>query len=287
MRRCSRCGTRHDAPDWVCPACGSSPPVVNGIVRFPPSAADVRKDAEYLLDDLTDAERWHFWFQSRRRLVIWALGRYFPRMRSLLDVGCGSGFVLEGVRNHRPDVRLAGCDVTIDALVRGKQRLPGGVWFEALADSLPFDEEFDVVTALDVLEHIDRDDDALRGLFRAIVPGGGLVVTVPQHPWLWSAVDEFSCHRRRYSRAGLIRKARAAGFDIVRCTSFFTLTRPIVAASRFIPRRGGFDPAAELRMPRALNACLNALQRCESWLIETGLSLPLGSSLLIVARRLP
>ena len=257
----------------------------NGIFRFPPAHPDVPKDADYLLGDLSDAERWHFWFRSRRRLVIRALLRYFPGTRSLLDVGCGTGFVLEGIRRHCPGVRLSGCDVTIEALARGQQRLADVFWFEAFADALPFEEEFDVVTALDVLEHIDRDDDALRGLFRALVPGGGLVVTVPQHPWLWSAVDDFSCHRRRYTRSELLRKTREAGFEIVRCTSCFTLTLPVVAAARLLPGRRPFNPASELRLPRALNACLNLLQECESWLIETGLSLPVGSSLLMIARR--
>jgi SAM-dependent methyltransferase len=287
MRLCSRCGAPHDRSDWMCPACGASPVAREGILRFPAAHADGHRDADYRFGDLTDAEPWHFWFRSRRRLVVRALRRHFPGMRSLLDVGCGTGFVLEGVRHQCPGVRLAGCDITIEALARGKQRLPDVFWFEAFADSLPFEEEFDVVTALDVLEHVDRDEESLSALFRAIVPGGGLVVTVPQHPWLWSAVDDFSCHRRRYTRSELLRKARAAGFDIVRCTSCFTLTLPAVVASRLLSRRGAFDPAAELRLPRVLNACLNVLQECESWLIEIGLSLPVGSSLLMVARRPP
>jgi hypothetical protein len=98
-------------------------------------------------------------------------------------------------------------------------------------------------------------------------------------PRLGSAIDEFSCHSRRYTRSELLRTTRAAGFARVDCTSCLTLTLPAVVASRRLPRRRRFDPAAALRLPRTLNGCLNVLQECESWLVEMGLSLPLGSSL--------
>ncbi len=291
MRSCPRCRTGHQAPDWVCPACGAAPVPIQGILSFSAAsdtASDKRsadQDADYLRSDLAAAERWHFWFQSRRRLVLWMLQRYFPNMQSLLDVGCGSGFVLEGVREQRRDVALSGTDAGIDALLIARNRMPDVFWFEALADALPFEDEFDAVMALDVIEHIDRDGDALAGMFRVIVPGGGLILTVPQHPSLWTEVDAFSCHRRRYTRTELSQKVRVAGFEVVRCTSCFVLTLPLIMASRWRPRAGPFDPSAELRLPRLVNGGLNGLQEIESWLIKSGLSLPIGGSLLMVARR--
>ena len=287
MRLCIHCGARHHAPDWVCPECGAAPGSVHGFLRFAktPAANSLREDAEYLLPELTAAEQWHFWFQSRRRLVTWALGRYFPNLRSLLDVGCGTGFVLEGIRAQHPNARLSGSDATIDALVIARARMPDVFWFEALADALPFEQEFDVVLALDVMEHIDCDAEAIAGLFRATAHGGGAILTVPQHPFLWSAVDEFSYHRRRYTKADLLQKTRGAGFEILRCTSCFMLTLPLVLASRWRPSAAAFDPSAELRVPRAANSVLNAVQEFEWSLIRAGMSLPVGGSLLIVARR--
>jgi SAM-dependent methyltransferase len=160
MRSCPRCRTGHQAPDWVCPACGAAPVPIQGILSFSAAsdtASDKRsadQDANYLRSDLAAAERWHFWFQSRRRLVLWMLQRYFPNMQSLLDVGCGSGFVLEGVREQRRDVALSGTDAGIDALLIARNRMPDVFWFEALADGLPFEDEFDAVMALDVIEHM-------------------------------------------------------------------------------------------------------------------------------------
>jgi hypothetical protein len=116
-------------------------------------------------------------------------------------------------------------------------------------------------------------------------PGGLLVLTVPQHPALWSAVDDFSRHRRRYTRKELIGKVRGAGYDIARCTSCFSLTLPMLIVARQRPTRRTFDPVAELRIPRFLNWLLGALVAVESLVIKLGISLPAGGSLLVIARR--
>jgi SAM-dependent methyltransferase len=247
----------------------------------PPSR---RKDAKYLDADIQAAETRHFWFRCRRGLVLWMLRRYFPAARRVLDMGCGTGFVLEGLRDTDPSLVLAGCDARIETLAIARQALPGVFLCAADVEALPFDAQFDLVTALDVLEHIDDDAGALAALRRVIRPGGGLILTVPQHPWLWSEVDDFSRHRRRYVRADLESKAKAAGFDILRCTSLFAVTLPLVAASRLRARRK-FDPAAELRIPSALNGTLVAVSWLEGLLIKAGTSLPFGSSLMLVARR--
>jgi SAM-dependent methyltransferase len=241
-------------------------------------------DADYLLDDIVAAEPWHFWFRARRRLVLWALRWYFPRLRSLLDVGCGTGFVLDGLRRAFPDLMLAGCDVRLDVVCRARQRLHNVRLFQGDVLRLPVRPHLDAITALDVIEHLDDDEEALAEMFRALNPGGGLLITVPQHQWLWSVVDEFSRHRRRYSRADVLAKMQAAGFRVLRCTSFFSSILPLLALRRF-QTRGQFDAAAELRMPRTLNAAVAMLLQPEWLLIRTGVSLPMGGSLLIVAER--
>ena len=153
--------------------------------------------------------------------------------------------------------------------------------FQADAYRLPIERGFDVVIALDVIEHLDEDAAALREMFRVVEPGGGLVLTVPQHQWLWSTTDEFSRHRRRYSRAELLAKTRAAGFEVLRCTSFFTATLPLIALHRLTQS----SPVSEVRISRAANAVATIVLKPEWWLIKVGLSLPIGSSLMVVARR--
>jgi SAM-dependent methyltransferase len=244
-------------------------------------------DADYLLDDLQSAEAWHFWFRARSRLVRWAIESRFRSARSVLDVGCGTGFVLAELQRASPHLQLAGCDVLRPALVRARTRLDDARIFLGDATRLPLSRQFDVVLALDVIEHLDDDRAALSEMFRVTTPGGGVLVTVPQHQWLWSAVDDFSRHRRRYSRADLVGKMRAAGFGILRCTSLFTATLPLMALSRLPLRRDAFDPARELKISRTMNVAAEALIAPEWLLTRSGLSIPVGSTLAVVARRPP
>ena len=244
-------------------------------------------DADYQLADLVAAESWHFWFRARRRLVVWMIARAFPRLGSLLEVGCGTGFLLADLRVRFPGALLAGCDILFDSLRYAKPRLARGLVFQADARGLPIARRFDAVIALDVIEHLDDDVAALREMFRLVEPGGGLVLTVPQHQWLWSATDEFSCHRRRYSRAELLAKTRAAGFDVLQWTSFFTATLPLIALHRLARPGDGSQPVSELRISRAANAVAALMLQPEWWLIKAGISMPIGSSLIVVARRPP
>jgi len=242
------------------------------------------RDADYRFDDLVGAEASHFWFHARRDLVTWALDRYFPGCQRLLEVGCGAGFVLETLARRALPI-LAACDASAEALSRARQRARRALLFRADVRRLPVRGGFDAIMALDVIEHVFEDRDALREMLAALRPGGGLLLTVPQHRWLWSAVDEFSHHCRRYDRKDLIAKAREAGFDLVRCTSFFLATLPFALASRRSRRDVPFDPSAELRIPKALNLMFAGLLKPESWLVKAGVPLPAGSSLLLVARR--
>jgi SAM-dependent methyltransferase len=137
---------------------------------------------------------------------------------------------------------------------------------------------------LDVIEHIDDDAGAVASIHEVVRPGGGLIVTVPQHDWLWSEVDVFSCHRRRYVRSRLVRIVRAAGFRVERLTSIFALTLPLLLLSRLRQRRT-FDPAREFHIPRPLNAALSFITDMEWAGLSAGIDFPAGGSLLLVARR--
>jgi SAM-dependent methyltransferase len=241
-------------------------------------------DAEYLLDDLVAAESWHFWFRARRQLVLWALRKYFPTCHSVIDVGCGTGFVVQELQRTSPHLRVVGCDILHEAVSAARRRQRDLHVFQADVLRLSVRRQFDVIAALDVIEHLDDDEGALLEMFRTLQDGGGLIVTVPQHQWLWSQIDEFSHHRRRYDRAGLVGKLRAAGFDVLHCTSFFLSTLPLMVLGCFSRRDGACDPAAELRISRAANAVAGALLRPEWLLLRAGASLP-GGSLLAIARR--
>jgi SAM-dependent methyltransferase len=240
-----------------------------------------------LFEALAAVEPESFWFRARNRLVVSTLRRHFPDARSLLELGCGTGFVLEALRAAFPDWRLVGSELYEEGLGVARARLGGGVELvQADARSLPFRDEFDVVGAFDVLEHVEEDADVLREMWLAARSGGGIVVLVPQHPRLWSAMDDVAHHVRRYRRRELVAKVRAAGFRVEQATSFVSTLLPAMIVSRVARRLSPkpYDPVAELR-PGALNGVFERVLDGERRLIERGVSLPVGGSLLVVARR--
>ncbi len=236
---------------------------------------------------LADAEERSFWFRSRNRLLLWALEEHFPSARSLLEVGCGNGYVLAAIAASHPGMRVAGSDLSDAGLRHARTRIPHATLVRADARALPFAGEFDVVGAFDVLEHVADDRAALAAIGRALRPGGGLVVTVPQHRWLWSETDRYSGHERRYSRRELAGKLEACGFRVRLATSFVSLLLPAMAASRtwqaLSPRP--FHPGREFALPGRVDGLLERAMRVEGAAIRRGARLPAGGSLLMVAER--
>lgn len=240
-----------------------------------------------LFDELARLETGNFWFEARNKLILHALRHNFPSPRRLLEIGCGTGYVLSGIAAGFPDTSLTGCEVFSVSLAHAAQRLPGVEFLQADARDLPYHEHFDVVGAFDVLEHIDEDEQVLRQMHKSLRPGGGIVLTVPQHPSLWSKQDESACHVRRYTAKELREKIIAAGFTPVYETSFVTLLLPLLCLSRL--RKNAFtensDPLSELRIGKTMNHTLGAIMDIERKIILSGLSLPIGGSLLMVASR--
>jgi SAM-dependent methyltransferase len=234
-------------------------------------------------ETLAGLEERHFWFWARNRLICSEIQRDFPDARSMLEVGCGTGFVLRGIAACRPDLSLTGTDLYADGLEFARRRVDARIE-QMDARSIPFEGEFDLIGAFDVIEHILEDGTALREMHKALRPGGGLMLTVPQHRWLWSEFDELSHHQRRYLRAELVGKVRAAGFSVRRVTSFVSLLLPAIALERLRP--GGERSLEEhLTVPAWMNRAFESVMSLELALIRRGVSLPAGGSLLLSAVR--
>jgi SAM-dependent methyltransferase len=146
-------------------------------------------------------------------------------------------------------------------------------------------ECFDVIGAFDVIEHIKEDEKVLANLARAIVPGGALLITVPQHRWLWSATDDYACHVRRYTRDELILKVVRAGMEVEYVSSFVSLLLPLMWLSRLRAKKEVVDPMSEFKIPSWLNAGLEGVMNFERLLLRIGVRFPVGGSLLLVARK--
>jgi SAM-dependent methyltransferase len=283
---CLSCGQRFAGERWRCPSCGHEPSA-NGYVSFAPElAADTVFDPRFFAD-LAVTEAASFWYRGRNALILWALNRYFPEATSFLEIGCGTGFDLAGIRDHLPHLELAGAELSAVGLEVARGRLPDVPLYQMDARRIPFENAFDVIGAFDILEHIDRDDEVLAQAHQAARPGGGLLLSVPQHRWLWSPLDDVSGHWRRYDRADLLAKLRRVGFTPLRATSFMSLLLPVMALSRLRSRRAGQcdDPFGELRLGRLTNRVLELVFDVERSMIRAGTSFRLGGSLFVVARK--
>jgi SAM-dependent methyltransferase len=155
------------------------------------------------------------------------------------------------------------------------------------ARAIPYAEHFDMIGAFDVLEHIAADNTVLAQARRALRRGGGLMITVPQHQFLWSQYDEHAHHVRRYGAQELKRKVLQAGFRIVMMTSFMSLVLPLMMLSRLMQRKPAahYDVLAELRVGHIANLLLESVLALERALIRAGVRFPAGGSLLLIAQR--
>jgi len=232
-------------------------------------------------------EEAHWWFSARRRIVMHLLRRELRgagASRRLLDVGCGAGGLLAYLRAFGD---VVGVDPSPDAVAFAAQKRSGDVRLGRLPDEMPLgaDDRFDVITLLDVLEHIDEDDAALRTLHGLLKPNGLLLLTVPAFQFLWSGHDVVNEHKRRYTSSQLRERLHSAGFHVEILSYYNTTLFAPVAVIRFAKRwLGGVQGQGDLgAVPRPLNAVLRAIFAAERHVLGA-VRLPFGVSLIATAR---
>ncbi|AWB33072.1 SAM-dependent methyltransferase [Orrella marina] len=288
MKLCLHCKYIFSSDEWTCPSCGHQPERLNGIEAHAPEFANGGGGfkPEYF-SELSRLEAENFWFRARNAFILWALRTYKPDANTFLEVGCGTGFVLSGIARACPKLALSGSEIFLAGLSHAAERVPSAHFMQMDARRVPFVDEFDAIGAFDVLEHIQEDETVLAQLHGAIKPGGVLLLTVPQHPWLWSASDEYACHVRRYKRAEIEQKVLSAGFELLRSSSFVTSLLPAMMLSRVLQKQEikDFDPVGELKINAVLNKSFYALMMLELAGIRFGMNCPVGGSRLIVAER--
>jgi SAM-dependent methyltransferase len=252
-------------------------------VKCKPSSQPFPEEA---FDYLASAESRHWWFLSRNRIITWVLENKVGSLINFLEVGCGTGFVTSGIATAFPALALEASEYFEDGLIYARQRVPQCRFRQLDATAMTEQEAYGCIGSFDVIEHIDADECVLTNFNRALRPGGFLLLTVPQHPWLWSAADDYAHHVRRYTDKELKRKVLHAGFRIVYCTSFVSLLLPLMALQRLSPRNQNYNPDDEFKISPLLNAALYLVMQLELILLRLGLRFPAGGSLLLLARKL-
>jgi len=247
-----------------------------------------REMMEHTYPILFRVEQSHWWHIGRRKIIASFVERICrqvtDRRPRILDVGCGTGANLLMLSQYGD---AEGVDISEDALAFCRERGLEQVKLGA-AEELPYDDgTFDLVTALDVVEHMDDDLAGLREMRRVLRPGGRVLLFVPTFMFLWGLQDEVSNHRRRYRLPELSRVLEQAGFEIERTTyANITFFLPILLV-RELMRLTGVKAESEntINVP-ALNGVLGRMLGAESSILRY-VNIPFGVSGLCVARRKP
>lgn len=228
-------------------------------------------------------EKRHWWFFSKRRFIHIILESFFQKKNNLkiLDVGCGTGIVLLELNKYGKTV---GIDVSINSLKFCRRRKIENILLSE-AQELPFKKEsFDLVMALDVIEHLDYDIQVMKEFKRICKKDGYLLVTVPAFEFLWSPHDDALCHKRRYVKTELVKKIRLAGFTIVKSTYLYFTFFPFIAFTKKVNKASKKRVESEVgEFSRPVNDFLISFLTIETSLIRY-IDLPFGSSILCLAR---
>lgn len=269
------------------------PTVIDGIKCFSPEVANSYEDYPDGGFDLTDKSgETSFWVRSRNRLFKSIVKRFLAKDRKtkLLEIGCGNGGFIKTIAEDK-NIEVTGSEIYVKGLSYAKKSLPDVNFIQFDVSQGILGESYDMILAFDVLEHIENDIDAMSNIKNMLSAGGKLIVSVPQHMFLWSSLDEIVKHKRRYSRSDMLDKLRACGLEISYSTSFVFAPFPLMIVSRIFDRKGTNSQSDEAAFERkvsfsgALNWILDKVMRIDEFLIRAGVSLPFGGTLVVVAKR--
>ena len=238
-----------------------------------------------VFDRMAEQDEVHWWYVARRHILHDLIAREakLPADARILEIGCGTGHNFEMLRGFG---RLDALEVDGEARALASRRLGHAVGDAPLPSlaGVP-DGAYHLVALLDVLEHVDGDEAALRSIATKLAPGGRILITVPAYPWMWSAHDVAHHHKRRYSKRALRRVIEAAGLKPERIGYFNSLLFPLAAAVRIAGKLTGKSESDDKLPPRPLNALFRTIFGLERHLVGR-LPLPAGVSLFaIIAAR--
>jgi 2-polyprenyl-3-methyl-5-hydroxy-6-metoxy-1,4-benzoquinol methylase len=229
-----------------------------------------------------DLYRRHWWWRARERVVLAELTRLLPPggWRRALDVGCGDGLLFPALRSLVSAVEGVEPDRT---LVTSASREDGIIHVRPFDATFTPDTTFDLILFLDVLEHLEDPEGAVDHAAALLDPGGVVLVTVPAFRHLWTSHDDLNHHQTRYTRAEMT-KLLSSHLTIVEARYFFRWVHLAKLVQRGVEKIRQPRTALPSLPPPPLNNLLYAASRIDeaalSWL-----PLPLGSSLLVVARK--
>ena len=232
--------------------------------------------------EMAELDDRHWWYRARREVLADLIRRdlKLPPKARILEIGCGTGHNLEMLAAFG---KVDALELDDEARGIAERRLGRKVMSAPLPELAGVrDRRYDMIAALDVIEHIDDDQAAIGAIAAKLKPGGKLLMTVPAHQWMWSAHDVVNHHKRRYSKQALRRLVEGSPLRLDGIGYFNSLLFPLAVAERFTSRLRGKDNA-DVKLPASpLNSALRIVFAAERHFVGR-LPLPPGLSLFAVA----
>jgi len=232
-------------------------------------------------DRMAELDERHWWYRARRDILADLIRRKIklPPNPRILEIGCGTGHNLMMLQRFG---RVDGVEIDPAARLIASGRLGQSVKDAPLPALAGVETRaYDLVAILDVLEHVEEDREALVSIAERLKPGGRILITVPAHPWMWSAHDEVNHHKRRYTRRSLAAVVKAAGLKLEMMSWFNSLLFPLAATARAIGRVTGKSDSDDSMPPAFVNAVLERLFGIERYALGR-LPFPPGVSLVAI-----
>jgi SAM-dependent methyltransferase len=233
-------------------------------------------------DRMAELDELHWWYRGRRKVLNALIERNIklPAKAHILEVGCGTGHNLKMLEQFGT---VDGIEIDPEARAIAEKRLGRPISDSRLPD-LPGIARggYDLVAALDVVEHIDDDRATIAALASCLGPGGKLLVTVPAHQWMWSAHDELNHHKRRYSKRQLSALIEQSRLRLETIGYFNSLLFPLAVGARLAAKLTGGGGGDDKLPPRPVNYLFERCFAAERALIGT-VPLPPGLSLFAIA----
>ena len=225
----------------------------------------------------------HWWYEGRRQILARLIKRLcLPKQAKILEAGCGPGANLSMLScfgylsAFEPEQYAADHAAKISGVNVKTGDLPGNI---------PFDQQFDLIGAFDVIEHIDNDVEALTALGDALKDRGRAIFTVPAHQWLWSRHDDINHHKRRYSRKQFKAALELAGFTVQKISYYNMWLFPLAVCVRFGKKAIGAQDKNDVTMPAPfVNAVLQYFFASEQYMLPY-MNLPFGLSIIAICTR--
>ena len=230
---------------------------------------------------LAELDDRHWWYRARRRILAELIRREvrLPADARILEIGCGTGHNLQMLSGFG---HVDGLELDDEAAALSEKRLGRGIIRSPLPELDGVSNDYDLIGAFDVIEHIEDDRAALAAIATTLKSGGKFMMTVPAHPWMWTAHDVANHHKRRYSKRLLRALVEGSPMRLEKIGYFNSLLFPVAVAERTVSKLRGKDDGDVSLPPAPLNRTLEAVFASERYLVGR-LPLPPGLSLFAVA----